>query len=70
MPIYDISLTISNDLPVWPGDTPISLVRNSDMQHGESVHAEPDSLPLFTSARIWMRRCTSCATGTASIRSI
>ena len=35
MPIYDISLTISNDLPVWPGDTPISLVRNSDMQHGE-----------------------------------
>src|SRR5512141_2663693 len=32
MPIYDISLTLSNDLPVWPGDTPISLVRNSDMQ--------------------------------------
>jgi arylformamidase len=35
MPIYDISLTISNDLPVWPGDRPISLVRNKDMQHGE-----------------------------------
>jgi arylformamidase len=35
MPIYDISLTISNDLPVWPGDTPISLVRNKDMQYGE-----------------------------------
>ena len=34
MPIYDISLTISNDLPVWPGDTPISLVRNNDMQQG------------------------------------
>jgi len=33
--IYDISLTISNDLPVWPGDTPIALVRNKDMQHGE-----------------------------------
>src|SRR5512139_856471 len=35
MPIYDISLAISNDLPVWPGDTPIHLVRNSDMQRGE-----------------------------------
>jgi len=37
MPIYDISLTISNDLPVWPGDTPVSLVRNSDMQQGGLV---------------------------------
>ena len=35
MTIYDITLTISNDLPVWPGDTPIDLVRNKDMQHGE-----------------------------------
>ncbi|HTP07743.1 MAG TPA: cyclase family protein [Anaerolineae bacterium] len=35
MPIYDISLTISNDLPVWPGDTPIDLVRNKDMRNGE-----------------------------------
>ena len=35
MLIYDISLAVSNDLPVWPGDTPISLVRNKDMQQGE-----------------------------------
>jgi arylformamidase len=35
MLIHDISLTISNDLPVWPGDTPIDLVRNKDMQQGE-----------------------------------
>jgi arylformamidase len=35
MTIYDITLTISNDLPVWPGDTPIDLVRNKDMQLGE-----------------------------------
>jgi arylformamidase len=33
--IYDISLTLSNDLPVWPGDTPIALVRNKDMRDGE-----------------------------------
>jgi arylformamidase len=35
MPIYDITLTISNDLPVWPGDTPVNLVRNKDMHQGE-----------------------------------
>ncbi len=35
MTIYDISLTLSNDLPVWPGDTPIDLRRTKDMQHGE-----------------------------------
>src|SRR5512136_1477809 len=35
MAIYDISLTISDDLPVWPGDTPVSLVRNKDMRQGE-----------------------------------
>jgi arylformamidase len=35
MPIYDISLTLSNDLPVWPGDTPIDLRRNKDMQQDE-----------------------------------
>jgi arylformamidase len=34
MPIYDISLTISNDLPVWPGDTPIALTRKKDMKKG------------------------------------
>ena len=35
MTIYDISVTISNDLPTWPGDTPIALVRNKDMHDGE-----------------------------------
>jgi arylformamidase len=35
MTIYDISLTTSNDLPVWPGDTPIALVHNKDMHNGE-----------------------------------
>ena len=35
MPIYDISLTISNELPVWPGDHPVELKRNLDMRHGD-----------------------------------
>ncbi len=35
MTIYDITLTVSNELPVWPGDAPIALVRNKDMRQGE-----------------------------------
>ncbi len=35
MPIYDISLTISSDLPVWPGDQPVQLERNADMRDGD-----------------------------------
>jgi arylformamidase len=44
MPIYDITLTISNELPVWPGDTPIDLRRNRDMQDGDVI-----TLSQFTS---------------------
>jgi arylformamidase len=32
--IYDISLPISNDLPVWPGDVPVAV-----------TSTDPDSLP-------------------------
>jgi arylformamidase len=48
MRIYDISLTVTPNLPVWPGDPAISLERVSRMEDGEhnnvsqmalSVHA-------------------------------
>ncbi|HEY4723154.1 MAG TPA: cyclase family protein [Anaerolineae bacterium] len=35
MTIYDISLTLSNALPVWPGDPPINLYRVLDMSQGD-----------------------------------
>jgi len=34
MTIYDISLTISPDLPVWPGDPPLELVQFESMDKG------------------------------------
>ena len=34
MPIYDISLSISNEMPVWPGDTPVRLARARDLRNG------------------------------------
>jgi arylformamidase len=38
MHIYDISLTISEQLPVWPGDPPIRLQRLQKMEEGDSCN--------------------------------
>lgn len=35
MPIYDISLGISEALPVWPGDPPVSLTQPSRLDRGD-----------------------------------
>lgn len=35
MPIYDVSLTISSDLPTWPGDPPIHFYRVADVNNGD-----------------------------------
>ncbi len=34
MPIYDISLTISPSLPVWPGDPPVKMPLTESMEAG------------------------------------
>jgi arylformamidase len=38
MRTYDISLTIKPELPVWPGDAPISLERRSKIEAGDSAN--------------------------------
>ncbi len=38
MRTYDISLTLSNDLPTWPGDPKIVLERFSKMEEGETCN--------------------------------
>ena len=35
MPIFDITLAISNDLPVWPGDPAINFYRVADVNNGD-----------------------------------
>lgn len=35
MTIFDITLNISNDLPVWPGDPAISFYRVADVNNGD-----------------------------------
>jgi arylformamidase len=38
MKIYDISLPISQDLPVWPGDPPIELTRQASISAGSDAN--------------------------------
>jgi arylformamidase len=38
MPIYDITLPISPDMPVWPGDPPLILERVESMDAGAHVN--------------------------------
>src|SRR5262245_15117349 len=35
MKIYDITVTISNDLPVYPGDPPIHIERTQSLEKGD-----------------------------------
>jgi arylformamidase len=37
MNITDISVGLRNDLPVWPGDSPVSLTRERDIAAGDPV---------------------------------
>jgi arylformamidase len=37
MPIYDISLPLSESLVVWPGDPPVQISRISDMERGDTA---------------------------------
>lgn len=36
MRTYDITLTLSPDLPIWPGDDPVSLVRVKKLEDGDA----------------------------------
>lgn len=36
MPIFDITVTITPRLPVWPGDPPVALTQPAQMAHGDA----------------------------------
>ncbi len=38
MPLFDISLTINEDLPTWPGDPKIELTKISQIEKGEMAN--------------------------------
>jgi arylformamidase len=52
MRIHDISLTISPDLPTWPGDPSISLERISKMEEGADANVTHMSMGVHTGTHV------------------
>jgi arylformamidase len=52
MHIYDISLPISPGMPVWPGDTPVNLVRVAKMEDGEECNITQLNMSAHTGTHV------------------
>ncbi len=50
--IYDISLTISEQLPVWPGDPPVELEQIQSMESGDSANVSYLALGVHTGTHV------------------
>ncbi len=46
--IFDITVTITNDLPVWPGDPKVTLRRISKIEEGESANVSSVSMSVHS----------------------
>ncbi len=45
---HDITVTITNDLPVWPGDPAVNLQRISKIEEGESANVSSVSMSVHS----------------------
>ncbi|MCB9134819.1 MAG: cyclase family protein [Anaerolineales bacterium] len=52
MHIYDVTLTISPTLPVWPGDPPVDLQRVSKMEEGEVCNVTRMNISAHTGTHV------------------
>jgi len=52
MTLYDISLTISEDFPTWPGDPPIELKMISQIQNGDLANVTHISAPVHMGTHV------------------
>jgi arylformamidase len=52
MRIYDISLTISPDLPVWPGDSQPKLERTSMIEAGDNANVSQMKVSVHTGTHV------------------
>lgn len=52
MTIYDISLTISPDMPVWPGDPAVQLTQVAAMDQGDSANVSHLSFGVHTGTHV------------------
>jgi arylformamidase len=52
MKIYDVSLLISKDLPIWPGDPGISMTLASSLNHGDDANVTRLEMGVHTGTHI------------------
>jgi arylformamidase len=52
MALYDISLTISEDLPTWPGDPTIKLTKLSQIDQGDLANVTHLSTPVHMGTHV------------------
>ena len=52
MTIFDISLTITSDLPVWPGDPGVELTQTESMDKGGQVNVTRMNLGVHTGTHV------------------
>ena len=52
MRTYDISLTITPELPVWPGDPPVSLERTSKIEAGDDANVTRMSMGVHVGTHV------------------
>lgn len=52
MRIYDVTLTITHDMPVWPGDTPPTLVRTGSIEKGDNANTSEVTLSVHTGTHV------------------
>lgn len=52
MRTYDVTLTITHDMPVWPGDSPPKLVRTSSIDKGDDANTSELTLSVHTGTHI------------------
>jgi arylformamidase len=52
MRTYDISVTLSNDMPTWPGDPAIALQRFSKIEDGATANVTQISASLHTGTHV------------------
>ena len=52
MKFYDVSVLISDELPVWPGDPDISLKRTSSLDRGDNANVTEINMGVHTGTHI------------------
>ncbi|MBN2149765.1 MAG: cyclase family protein [Anaerolineales bacterium] len=52
MRTYDVTLTISPDIPVWPGDTPPQLIRTDSIAEGATANTSQITMSVHTGTHV------------------